>query len=547
MERPMIETQVVIVGAGPTGLTLALDLGRRGIKAVLVERHEKPLFLPKMERTNPRTMEIFRRLGVADEVRAVGYPADVAMDTFILTSLAKNDPLVHLKYPSVQEAKVAIRACDDGSMPLEPYQLVSQYALEPLLLETVKALDSVTVLQSATFASFSEDEAGVTAMVSSPEGEIAIRAKYLVAADGGRSSVRKQLGIKLGGSGVLATVKQVFFRCDDFYEKCQTPAGRHYSFANKYGEKAGVGGVIIVQGDRRHFTLQTTEPDGTDWVAEIRRVTGLDINPEILYAGDWNQNLMLAETYVSEGGRVLLAGDAVHLFIPVGGLGMNTAVGDAFDLSWKLAGTLQGWGGPELLASYDTERRAVGMRNQAAADSAMKAVVAWRAAFSEKVVEDSEEGRKARAAFAAIAEPLNRHVYEMKGTELGYRYVSQIITAETGTPPPDDIFVYAPSTWPGCRLPHVWRENGEALHDQIGAGYTLLKMHADALDTSELEGAMRKIGAPLEVLHVNEERISKVFETRLVLVRPDLHVCWRGDAAPDDAAHVARLVTGHAR
>jgi FAD binding domain len=270
------------------------------------------------------------------------------------------------------------------------------------------------------------------------------------------------------------------------------------------------------------------------------------VNPEILYAGDWRQNLLLADAYASYGGRVFLAGDAAHLFIPVGGLGMNTAVGDAFDLSWKLAGTLQGWGGPNLLASYNTERRAVGTRNQMAADSAMKAVVAWRAAFSEKVVEDSDEGRKARAAFAELAEPLNRHVYEMKGAELGYRYVSPIISSEAGTPPPDDIFVYAPSTWPGCRLPHMWRDNGEALHDQIGNGFTLLKLQADDVDTIELESAMRKSSAPFEILHVNDDHICKVFESRLVLVRPDLHVCWRGDFQPSDAARIADLVTGRA-
>ena len=540
----MLETEVIIVGAGPTGLTVALELARRGVSSVLLERHEQPLFLPKMERTNPRSMELFRRMGVADKIRAAGYPADVPMDAFIVSTLAENDPLVHLEYPSVDAAKAEIAACRDGSLPREPYQLISQYTLEPLLLEEARKQGNIVVRQGCEFLSLTEDDSGVTAVVRDGSGEHRIRGQYLAACDGGTSAVRKQLGIKLDGSGGMSTLKQLFFRCDDLFEKSKVAPGRHYAFVGREGEQVAIGGFLVVQDDRRHFTLQTSKPDDTDWVAELRRVIGIDINPEILFVGEWRQNLMVANRYRSEGGRVWLAGDAVHLFIPAGGLGMNTGVGDGYDLAWKLAGAVQGWGGPRLLASYDDERRPIGHRNTAAAGSAVEAVAQWRGAFTEKVFDKTPDGLQARAEFSEFAGRCNRHVYEMKGTELGYRYQSAIVCEEAGAPPPDDVFAYQPSTWPGCRIPHVWRDDGQALHDQLGQGYTLLCLGGANPDTEALENAFKSIGAPLEFMRVQEASIREIYETDLVLVRPDLHVSWRGNRLPVDIDGLARKVTG---
>src|SRR5919205_989475 len=156
-----MDTQVLVVGGGPTGLTLAVDLGLRGIRCVLIEQKEAPQFLPKMERCNARSMEMFRRLGLADKIRAAGLPADVPMDVFII--LAMNEPpLLRQAYPSVDEARAAIKACNDGKQPLEPYQLISQYTLEPLLRAEAEALPSVSVRYSCAFLSFEQDAAGVS-------------------------------------------------------------------------------------------------------------------------------------------------------------------------------------------------------------------------------------------------------------------------------------------------------------------------------------------------------------------------------------------------
>lgn len=533
----MLETEVLVVGAGPTGLTLALDLAQRGVKTMLVERHERPLYLPKMERTNPRSMEIFRRLGLADSIRAAGYPADVAMDIFIVNSLAE-PPLLQLKFPSVNEAKAHIRFCQDASMPLEPYQLISQYTLEPLMLDAVKRHPNVVVKQGAELVGLQQDANGVSATLQTKDGEVKVRSKYLAGCDGGTSFVRKHLGIELEGTGVISTARQVFFECEDFYEKCKVPPGRHYYFAHKESAKGGIPGVIVVQDDRKHFGLHSIMPVDHDWVTEIRELTGLDIHPTIISVNEWRQNIMVANRYAD--GRIFMAGDACHLFIPAGGLGMNTGVCDAYDLSWKLAGAVQGWGGPQLLASYETERRPVGLRNTAAAYWAAQGVLEWRKLYNDKVHTDPV----ARAEFAEKATPFHRRIFDMSGIERGYRYESAIVAKEDGVPPADTTYIYRPSTWPGMRVPHIWLDNGDALHDRMGKGYVLLKLGAEEKDTTALELAMRATGAPFEVLRLKDARVGEALERNLVLVRPDLHVCWRGNDAPTDPERLAATATG---
>ena len=228
-----MDTQVIIVGAGPVGLTLAVDLGQRGIRCVLIEQKSEPQFLPKMERCNARTMEIYRRMGIAQKVRDAGFPRDAPMDVFVVLSLVE-PPLLHMPYPSVAEAQARIATCRDMSMPLEPYQLISQYTLEPLLKSVAETLPSVEVRYGCEFVSFAQDEGGVTATVKTASGDEDIRGAYLVGCDGGSSAVRRQLGIKLEGEANLLELRQALYRCDELWDRIPIGKGRHYHVADQH-------------------------------------------------------------------------------------------------------------------------------------------------------------------------------------------------------------------------------------------------------------------------------------------------------------------------
>lgn len=533
-----VKTEVLIVGAGPVGLTLAIDLGRKGVGCTLIEQKEAPQFLPKMERCNARTMEIYRRLGLAPKIRAAGFPRDVPMDVFIVFDLVE-PPLLHLPYPSVAAAERIIAETNDGTQPLEPYQLISQYTLEPLLKGVAEGLPSVTVRYGCEFLSFTQDDGAVETTVRTTGGNVeTIRSDYLVGCDGGGSRVRKQLGIVLEGDGNILELRQALYRSDGLFDRIAIGKGRHYHVAD------GRATFLIVQDDTRHFTLHSVVDNDADMKAMFERTVAMPVDYEMLYVGRWKQNLLLADRYRDR--RVFLAGDAVHLVIPTGGLGMNTGVGDAIDLSWKLAATLQGWGGEALLDSYETERRQIGERNVAASRFASVGRRAWRATHRPNIRENSPEGLAVRANLVQTAEREQRKSNEMIGAELGYRYAgSPIVREEPGEPPEHDFIAYRPSTWPGSRLPHVWLADGRAMQDLIGSGYTLLRLGGTGADTSSLERAIRSIGAPLQVLDIPDAVARDVYGRDLLLLRPDMHVAWRGDTPPEDPNALARVVTGH--
>jgi len=538
-----MDTQVIIVGAGPVGLTLAIDLGLRGVRCILLERKSEPQFLPKMERCNARSMEMFRRIGLADALRSAGLTTDSVMDVYVVLTMTRA-PLLHLKYPSVDMAREQIRKVNDGSVPLEPYQLISQYTLEPVLKRAAERIPTVDVRYGTELVEFEENGPSVVATVRSSDGSSGkITAAYLVGCDGGSSLVRKQLGIRLRGEANLARFRQGLYRCDELYDRLplgEGPGrGRHYLVADEWAT------FLIMQDSKRHWTLHAAVESDDEMKRRFEQTVGVPVHYEMLYCGEWRQNLLLADRY--RAGRVFLAGDAVHLVIPAGGLGMNTGVGDAFDLSWKLAATLEGWGGPHLLESYEIERRQVGERNIGASRYATLGYRKWRSQWRPEIGDDTATGRAVRDNLARVADVEQRKVNEMIGAELGYRYVdSPIIDNIPGGP--EQLFRdYRPTSWPGARLPHVWLEDGTPIQDRIpNVGYTLLCMNGRH-ETAAFEDAFRTRSVPLSLLHVQSEPARAIYERDLILVRPDMHVVWRGNRPPDNADDLAALATGHGR
>jgi 2-polyprenyl-6-methoxyphenol hydroxylase-like FAD-dependent oxidoreductase len=540
-----MDSDVLIVGAGPTGLTLAIDLGRRGVRCTLIEQKPKPAFLPKMERINARSMEIYRRMGLSEKIRAAGLRADCPMDVYIVLSLTQ-PPLLHLAYPSVAQAQAQTRATNNGTLPLEPYQLISQYTLEPLLKSVAESMPALTVRFGCEFLSLQQDGHGVTARVRDASrgkkgGEAVIRAAYLVGCDGGASPVRRELGIDLSGEGNLLALRQALFRCDELFARLPIGngpgRGRHYHVAD---DKAT---FLIMQDSTKHWTLHSMRDSDAEMKLAFERTAGIPVAYEMLSCAPWRQNLLLADRYGKD--RVFIAGDAAHLVIPTGGLGMNSGVGDAIDLSWKLAATLAGWGGPNLLKSYEVERRQIGERNVGVSRYATIGRRKWRTMWRANIAEDSPAGAETRKNLSAIADVEQRKSNEMIGAELGYRYVDSPIVCNIPGGPEHLFREYHPTTWPGARLPHVWLDDGTAMQDRIPDGYSILKLGNTDADARGLERAIRARGAPARVLDIPDRIAREIYGYNLILLRPDLHVAWHGNAAPDDAARVAAIATGH--
>lgn len=538
-----MDASVIVVGAGPVGLALAINLGRAGIKTILLERNPEPQFLPKMERCNARSMEMFRRIGLSKKIRDAGLREDCPMDVFIVEDLTK-PALLEEKHPSIQTFQGKIKECKDLSMPLEPYQLISQYTLEPLLKAEAEALQSVEVLFGHEFMEFSQSDDGVSVRFKDSDGQSkTLTAAYLVGCDGGSSPIRKQLGIKLRGEGGILELQQALFYCEELFERLPHGSGpgqgRHYHRADAEHT------FLIMQDSTKHWSLHATVPDAEAMKRKFEEIVGFPVNYELLSCAPWRQNLLLADRY--REGRVFLAGDSVHLVIPTGGLGMNTGVGDAFDLAWKLIGTLKGWGGPELLDSYEIERRQVGDRNVGASRYANVGRQKWRSIATDEIFSGTEAGESLKRKLIQVADSEQRKGNRMIGAELGYRYVDSPCIDNVPGGPEHRVGEYNPNVWPGSRLPHCWLDDGSALQDQLSETYILLSLGKKPLDTSKLRQSYEKIGAPVAEVRIESNRLRDLYGFDLLVLRPDMHVAWRGNDAPPNPQEIASISTGHGR
>ena len=538
-----MDASVIIVGAGPVGLSLAINLGRAGIKTILLEQNPEPQFLPKMERCNARSMELFRRIGLSKKIRDAGLRADCSMDVFIVEDLTK-PPLLEEKHPSIEESQKKIRDCNDLAMALEPYQLISQYTLEPLLKTEAESLKSVEVRFAHKFIEFEQNDTSVTVRCMGSNGELlSFSADYLVGCDGGSSPIRKQLGIKLRGEGRILELQQALFYCEELFDRLPQGdgpgKGRHYHRADTEHT------FLIMQDSTKHWSLHATVPDSEAMKHKFEEIVGFPVNYELISCAPWRQNLLLADRY--RDGRVFLAGDSVHLVIPTGGLGMNTGVGDAFDLAWKLIGTLKGWGGPELLDSYEIERRQVGERNVGASRYANIGRQQWRSIATQDIFSGTPHGEASKQALVQVADSEQRKGNRMIGAELGYRYVDSPCIDNIPGGPEHRVGEYHPNVWPGSRLPHCWLDDGTAIQDHLPETYILLSLGTKPPDTTRIRKSFEATGAPVTEVRVESDRVRDLYGFDFLVLRPDMHVVWRGTQVPRNAAEIVSIATGHGR
>jgi 2-polyprenyl-6-methoxyphenol hydroxylase-like FAD-dependent oxidoreductase len=542
-----LKADVLIVGGGPVGLTLAMDLAGRGVQVVIAEirRYAEPPNV-KCNHVSARTMEQFRRLGVAQKLRGAGLPADYPNDVVFRTSVTGTE-LTRIPIPCRADRYTETEGPDAWWPTPEPPHRINQLFLEPILLEHAASLPGVTLLNRTQVTDFTQDASGVTATATSLDtGEArTIRAKYMVGCDGGSSAVRKQIGAKLEGTAVIQRVQSTYIRAPQL--RAMIPGKPAWSYYSVNPRRCGT--MFAIDGHETwlvHNHLNPDEPefDSVDRDWSIRQILGVgdDFTYEVISKEDWVGRRLVADKFRDR--RVFIAGDAAHLWVPYAGYGMNAGIADAINLSWLLAARIQGWGEEAMLDAYEAERQPI--TNQVshfAMDHAAKMIKARRA-VPQDLEKPGAGGERLRAEIGEEAYALNVQQFCCGGLNFGYFYAgSPIIATDDEAPPVYSMGDFTPSTVPGCRAPHFWLKDGRSLYDAFGPGYTLLRSDA-SVDVAPLLAAAAAKKVPLALLDIAGEAVPDAYRHKLVLCRADQHVIWRGDALPRDAAQLVEMLRG---
>ncbi|HEX2928649.1 MAG TPA: FAD-dependent monooxygenase [Candidatus Binatia bacterium] len=530
---------VLIAGAGPVGLALAIELDYRNVRCLIVEQTDGSVDFPTTNLANTRTVEHLRRWGIADHMRfEAGYPTDYPRNYIFITRMDGFE-IARFDHPANGDPASRSPFSPEGRL------WISKPYFDPVLHQHVKTLPNVEVRYDTSLESFHQDGDGIVAdIVEKTTGrQQSIQADYLVGCDGGRSNTRRALGIQFQGVFSQGLNVAVLFRSPLLKFIGHGPAVMYQIINDKLnGTVAAVDGKELWRLNIRNVNQE--QIDRLNAPEKLRHALGEKISFELLDVRPWTGHCVVADKY--QEGRTFLAGDAAHLNWPTGGFGMNTGVSDAVDIGWKLAAVLQGWGGSKLLDSYTAERKPIAMINVNEA-AEMRANYDKETPFSGMISDDSDAGRelreKARAAIMRTRAKEFQH--DSAGIELGYRYENSPICISDGTSaPPLDHGLYVPSTWPGVRAPHAWLKDGRSTLDLFGKRFVLLNF--SAANTSTITDTAKEVGMPLEVIALNDAKARHTYERDLVLVRPDGHVAWRGDALPTNAAEMIDRVRGAA-
>lgn len=533
-----LTASVLIVGGGPCGLMLANELGRRGVSAILVDEKPGTAFNPQANATQARSMEHYRRLGFADEIRREGLPADYPTDVAYFTRYTAYE-LARFRLPSSSRAGELIRGMSGSWSAAELPHRVSQKYVEAVLRRHAERLAGIKLNYGHRLISYAESDDGIVGEVKRLDdgSRFQVRADFLVGADGPRSMVRQSLGIVYGGETgtqrdfMGGRMLAVYLRSPDFYASIPHASAWMYNCFN--GDRRAF--MASVNGRDEfafHTQLRPGEDESTitinDARAAFQRACGAPIDCEVLSFLTWTAGHALVADGMRRG-RVFLGGDAAHLFTPTGGLGYNTAIEDAVNLGWKLASVVKGLSPVTLLDSYEIERRPVALRNT---DYARRFADSLGLFAPAPEIEDATDaGSEARRIAGVYLEQHARAEFNIPGVTFGGRYDgSPIIVSDGSQPPPDAANVYVPSACPGGRAPHAWLDDGVSLYDLFGFEWTLLQFGEAASAHAGIADAVRALGVDLKLVTL-PAALRDLYDADLALIRPDQIVAWRGAAS----------------
>ena len=540
---------VLIAGGGPVGLALSMELASRGVQNLLVNDAETPSKHPKGNSLNCRTMEHLRRYGFADEVRRTGLYPEHPTDVVYVTRFTGHE-LARIHMPAGKSKIENPGPWDATLLTPEPMHRSNQFYFEPVLKAHAEEYAESDIRFGWKLNRFEDLGERVEAEIEElASGTVLpVTCDFLVGCDGSRSMVRRQLDIHFSGRTSSGSdfydgdMISAYFYAPGVYDALAMPIGwKYYTINNDIRTDC-----ITLDGNGE-FMMLAEMPEGErietmDAVRIFRDAVGADIEIELKSSVAWLAGLaMTADGY--QRGRVMLAGDAVHLFTPAGGFGFNTGIDDAVNLGWKLAAVLHGWGGPRLVGTYETERRPVGIRNTNESGRLTSQVGGLD--YPTNLEDEDEAGSRSRAAFKDRL-AIFKEEFASLGIQLGARYDGSPIVVGDGTaPPPDEAAVYRPTACPGGRAPHYWIGERVSLFDQLGPWFTILRLGPAAPDTDGLVAAAESAGVPVKVLDVAEDAARDLYERDLAIIRPDQHVAWRGNRPPDDPGALWATITGH--